>query len=122
MRQLGGAVGLALLASMLLDRSQYHWQELATHVNPARPEVQAMMERLQDRAGALVGVDPEAYAARRLTGMVAREAAVMSFADAFFAISLSFFAIAILLLFVSKPQPTGPVAGRPGPSPQGGRR
>ena len=42
---------------------------------------------------------------RRISGLVAREATVMSFGDAFYALSMAFFAMAFVLVFVSKPQP-----------------
>ena len=110
MRQLGGAIGLAWLASVLADRSQFHWQRIAQSVNPARPEVQAYMDRLTERAGQLTGVDPDAFAVRNIAGLVAREALVMSYGDAFFVLSMAFFAMAAMLVFVAKPQPapTGP--------------
>jgi MFS transporter, DHA2 family, multidrug resistance protein len=105
MRQLGGAIGLAVLASILTDRTQFHWQRLAQHVNPARPEVQAYMDRLTESAGQITGADPQAFAMRRIAALVTREATVMSFGDAFFALSMAFFAMAGLLVFVSKPSP-----------------
>ena len=108
MRQLGGAIGLAVLASILTDRTQFHWQRLAQHINPARPEVQAYIDRLQEGAGQITGADPQAFALRQIAGLVTREATVMSFGDAFFALSMAFFAMAALLVFVSKPSAAPP--------------
>ena len=103
MRNLGGAIGLAGLNTLLTDRGHFHWSRIAEKVNPARPEVQAYLDRLTERAGSLAGIDADAYAARQLANMVLREASVKSFSDAFLAIALSFFLIVVLLVFVAKP-------------------
>jgi DHA2 family multidrug resistance protein len=111
MRQLGGAIGLAMLASLLADRTQFHWQRLSEHINLSRPQVQAMIEHMQERAGTLTGIDPEALAARRLAGTVLREATVMSFADGFLTMSLAFVGITVLLLLATVPRASGPAPG-----------
>jgi MFS transporter, DHA2 family, multidrug resistance protein len=97
-RQLGGAVGLALLNSMLTDRTHFHWQRLSEKVNPARPEVQEQMDRLMERAGSLPGVDPEGFMLRRLAGTVQKQAQVMSFSDGFMMVSFAYFIVVGLML------------------------
>ena len=97
-RQLGGAIGLALLNSLLTDRTHFHWQRLAEKVNAARPDVQAQMDRLRERADSLLGVDPDAFILRRLAATVQREAQVMSFADGFLAVAVTYFVIVGLML------------------------
>jgi MFS transporter, DHA2 family, multidrug resistance protein len=120
-RQLGGAVGLALLNSLLTERSHFHWQRLAEKVNPARPDVQAQMDRLRERAGDLATVDPDAFMLRRLAGTVQRQAQVMSFADGFLAVAMAYFIVVglMLMLLVFTPglaatPPSAPKAGPPG--------
>jgi DHA2 family multidrug resistance protein len=122
MRMLGGAIGLATINTMLQSRGSHHWSRLVEHVNPARPETQAYIERLQEKAGSLVGVEPQAFAVRQIAGLVQREAAVMSFADAFHLIALGFILLAPVML-LAKPM-GAPAAGAPAaptPAPAGAR-
>src|SRR6202035_4098504 len=46
MRNLGGAIGLAALNTVLIERVQFHWNRLAANVNPARPAVQPVLDNL----------------------------------------------------------------------------
>jgi MFS transporter, DHA2 family, multidrug resistance protein len=124
-RQLGGAMGLALLNSLLSDRTQFHWQRLSEKVNAARPEVQFQMDRLRERADTLTGVDPDAYMLRRLAATVQRQAQVMSFADGFLTVAMAYFIVVglMLMLLVLAPKPShssgpplsGPPAGSGAP-------
>ena len=50
MRNLGGAIGLAALNTVLIDRLQLHWARLGEAINLARPVVQARLEHLDRHA------------------------------------------------------------------------
>ena len=118
-RQLGGAIGLALLNSLLTERSHFHWQRLAEKVNAARPDVQAQMDRLRERAGDLATVDPDAFVLRRMAGTVQRQAQVMSFSDGFLAVASAYFIVVglmlLLMLLTPKLVATPPGATRAAP-------
>jgi DHA2 family multidrug resistance protein len=104
MRNLGGAIGLAAINTLMSDRLALHWSRLADHVNPARPEVQAaiagMAARLQD---ALPG-DAQLAAVKRLALLLRREATVMSFNDCLLAMAAVFAFGLLLMPLVRKPQ------------------
>lgn len=110
-RNLGGAVGLALLNTLLHHREALHWSRLADHVDPARPEVEASLDLLADRLEPLLpGVDARLAALDHLGGLVHREALVQAFNDAFLAVALLFAAALCLMPLIRRPAP-GVVAG-----------
>ncbi len=95
-RQLGGSFGIAALASILDRRSDLHRVELARHISPfdagSAAGVERLVESLRDR-----GLEPEAaeVAARHvLDGMLASQAMMEAFYDAF-----AFIAVLFLVLF-----------------------
>ncbi|MEZ4279130.1 MAG: DHA2 family efflux MFS transporter permease subunit [Myxococcota bacterium] len=95
-RQLGGSFGIAALASILDRRSDLHRVELARHISPvdsgSAAGVERLIEGLRDR-----GLEPEAaeVAARHvLDGMIASQAMMEAFYDAF-----AFIAVLFIVLF-----------------------
>ena len=83
MRNLGGAIGIAVCGTILNDRTNLHFLHLAEHLNSTN---QAMLEWLHS-AGKLHG---HAFALRELWALTLREAQTQTFADAFFVIALCF--------------------------------
>ncbi len=102
-RNLGGAVGLAVIATLLTDRQALHHQRLAEAVTWGRPVVE---ERLAEMAAALgaSGVDGEAGALQSIAAAVTREAAVMSFADVFLLLTALFAGLVVLAALVRRPK------------------
>ena len=115
-RNLGGAVGLAMIATLLTDRQALHHARLAEAVAWGRPAVE---ERLAEMAASLDarGVDDEAAALQSIAATVTREAAVMSFADVFVLLTALFAGLVLLAALVSKPK-----AGAAGGGHRGRRR
>jgi MFS transporter, DHA2 family, multidrug resistance protein len=96
-RDLGGAIGLAVLGTVLSTRQQYHWNRLIEEINPARRVVQHFLEMQEGRLGDLVAGDAHRAALRLLANVVQREALVMSFNDALLLLG-GIFAVALLLM------------------------
>ncbi len=96
MRNLGGAVGLALINTVLNDRWDLHLARLHEGVQWANA---AAVERLDAMTGALsaMGSDADRAALKRLAGQVRIQAEVMAFADVFLVLTALF----VLLFFVS---------------------
>jgi DHA2 family multidrug resistance protein len=103
MRNLGGAIGLALLNTILSDQKQLHWNRIAQQVNAGRDSVNIWLEGVAAKLGASVG-DAETAAMKKLVNIVAREAAVMSMNDAFLAMSAVFFLALFLTPLLKKAQ------------------
>lgn len=109
LRNLGGAVGLALINTVIQWRSSFHWARQIEHVTLSRPEVQAQMERLSDdnRVGEIT-----AATAQQVKLLVAREVSVMTFADCFTLMAIMFVVVAFIPPLLRKPLPaTGPGEG-----------
>lgn len=101
MRNLGGAIGLAAINTVILTRSNLHWSRAVEHINPARPEVQARLDQLAAAAEAMGG-DGAAVAAKSLAQMVQYQVAVLSFGDCFFVMALMFVASTIVPMLLRK--------------------
>ncbi len=96
-RDLGGAIGLAVLGTVLTTRQQFHWNRLIESINPARRVVWHFLELQEGRLGDLGNADPHHAAVKLLAGMVQREALVMSFNDALLLLG-GIFAVALVLM------------------------
>jgi len=101
-RNLGGAVGLALINTVLTDRNSFHYARLAEHVQwgsvEAENKLQAMSRNFQSW-----GIDGNSAAISKLTGMVHQQAALLSFIDVFYLLTILFASLACLALLMRKP-------------------
>jgi DHA2 family multidrug resistance protein len=104
MRNLGGAIGLAVLNTILSDRLQLHWNRLAADVNPARASVELAIERLSTKLAAVISGDPDRAALQLVARLVTREATVMTLNDCLLVLAIMSGAALLLLPFVRKPR------------------
>ena len=103
MRNLGGAVGLAAINTVLSQRVQLHWNRLAAEINPGRPGVQAALDHLSARLGDVISGDPNSAAIRLVSRLVAREAMVMTLNDCLLLVAAAFGGALLLMPLVRKP-------------------
>jgi DHA2 family multidrug resistance protein len=106
MRQLGGSIGVALLTTMLSQRQAFHRTVLVEKMASNDPLVLA---RLDTYAGAFLAKGFDLSAARQkalmlLDGIVNQQAAVMSFADTFWATAALILVSLPLVLLLGKPE------------------
>ncbi|MEQ1809801.1 MAG: DHA2 family efflux MFS transporter permease subunit [Terricaulis sp.] len=114
-RNLGGAFGIAALATVQAHSFALHRQELYSAVNPNNPHVAGMIAGMQSYLEQAGAADPERQALMRYAALLDREALVMTFNDQFLllAVVISLSAFAMLLL---RPRPKmGMGAGGPPP-------
>jgi MFS transporter, DHA2 family, multidrug resistance protein len=102
-RNLGGAVGIAIINTMLAVRTNFHQARLAESANPARPEIAERLEMMTNMGVARGFPDPEGYALRALANTIHREALVMAIADAFLVLTIVFVIFALIPPFLQKP-------------------
>jgi MFS transporter, DHA2 family, multidrug resistance protein len=99
MRNLGGAVGIAVCGAILNARTNFHFDAIAYHLTPANGPMTRLVAGLAQRYAAMPGNldDGRVAALKQLWRLTYREAATLAYADAFRAILIAF-AIATLLV------------------------
>ena len=109
-RNLGGAVGLAIINTILTQRQDFHYARLAEHVQWGNPEA---VERLDTMASNFTahGLDGATAAVKQLAAMAQQQASIMSFSDVFVLLTALFLAMILGVLMISKPQGAGPGGG-----------
>jgi MFS transporter, DHA2 family, multidrug resistance protein len=100
-RNLGGAVGLAVINEVLNDRTDLHivrLQERVTWGNATATETLNMFtQRLQGMGDAAL------MAMKQLSQIVHRQAQVMGYGDAFFMLTLFYLGLSLLVMLLKKP-------------------
>ena len=99
MRNLGGAVGIAVCGAILNARTNFHFDMIASYLTPANGPMTRLIAEAAQRYGAIPG-SPEAghhAALKTLWHLAFREASTLAYADAFRAIMVAFI-IATLLV------------------------
>jgi DHA2 family multidrug resistance protein len=102
-RNLGGAVGLASLATIMDHRTDLHFERLRESLNWARDPAMEMYNNLT-RSFSDYGGDASLMALKRLAGMAQREASVMAFADIFTLYTWLFACLLVAALMIKRPQ------------------
>lgn len=88
MRNLGGAIGIAVCGTILNDRGNQHFLHLAEHLNAGNEAMQGMLQTAGDSFAAW-GMDGNAAhtaALKQLWQLTWREAQTQTFSDAFLAV------------------------------------
>jgi DHA2 family multidrug resistance protein len=80
-RDLGGAIGLATIGTIMNNRLHFHWNRLIENINPARPAVQHFLEMQTDRFDPHFAGGGAPAAVKLLGKLVYREAQVLAFND-----------------------------------------
>ncbi len=110
-RNLGGAIGLAAINTVLNDRIDLHLARLHDAANWSRGPATEMLANLTARFHDF-GSNAQAMALKQMSLMARREATVMSFSDVFLMLTILFIALAALGLVMKRPAaPAGAGAG-----------
>ncbi|WP_366501230.1 DHA2 family efflux MFS transporter permease subunit [Phenylobacterium sp.] len=112
-RNVAGAIGLAVLTTILSHQNAVHFMDLASAASQANPTTQAMMDGLDQMMTAGGLADPDGTARKAMSLMMHRQAAVLSFGDAFAVLALGCWFAAGLALF-ARPGPAMPPVERAG--------
>jgi MFS transporter, DHA2 family, multidrug resistance protein len=100
-RNLGGAVGLAIINEILNDRTDLHISRLQDRVNwgnaTATETLNMLTQRLQGMG------DASLMALKQLSQIVHRQAVVMGYGDAFFILTVFYLGLSLLVMLLKKP-------------------
>src|SRR5262249_44468488 len=112
MRNLGGSVGIATIATMLSRNTQAQYNILGTHVSAFDTHVNAMLSQIRGafvaRGMDLASAQRAAYAA--LSGMVSQQAVMVAFVELFRVLAVVFAVVIPLVFIMRKPKPGQPTA------------
>jgi MFS transporter, DHA2 family, multidrug resistance protein len=100
-RNLGGAVGLAVINEVLNDRTDLHISRLQDRMNwgnaTATETLNMLTQKLQGMG------DASLMALKELSMIVHRQAVVMGYGDAFFLLTVFYFGLSLLVMLLKKP-------------------
>jgi MFS transporter, DHA2 family, multidrug resistance protein len=109
-RNLGGAVGLAALTTILNDRTDLHLTRLHEAVGWGHQPALEVLDSLTARFSAY-GSNAQLMALKQLNLITHRQGVVMAFADVFLLLTLLFVSLAFLALIMRRPARTASVGG-----------
>ncbi len=103
-RNLGGAVGLAALNTVLDNRTDLHLARLHEAVNWSRPATGETLANLTARFSSFAGDAPN-MALKQMMLLARQQGTVMAFADVFWLLALLFAAFGLMAVLMRRPPP-----------------
>jgi DHA2 family multidrug resistance protein len=108
MRNLGGAIGIAVCGTILNDRANLHFLRLAEHLNATNAAMLKFVQSISAADAATWAGDAvhgHAAALKRLWSLTWREAQTQTYADAFLAIGACFVIATLMVPLMRKVAP-----------------
>ncbi|MDQ0136352.1 DHA2 family multidrug resistance protein [Neorhizobium galegae] len=110
-RNLGGAVGLAVINTALTQRSDEHYARLSEHVNYGNPAAMNWLDSVGANYNSF-GLDGSAVALQKISGIITQQATLLSFMDVFFILTGLFGSLIFFVFLIAKPaRPAGAGGG-----------
>jgi MFS transporter, DHA2 family, multidrug resistance protein len=114
MRNLGGAVGIAVCGAILNTRTNLHFHDIASTLTPANHPMTGLVQDLSQRYAASLGSADQGHLAamKTLWHLAYREASTLAYADAFQAIMVAFVVATLFVPLLRRvtPPKTAPAA------------
>jgi DHA2 family multidrug resistance protein len=104
MRNIGGAIGLALINTLINARSWLHWQMLGESVRDDRPAVREALGGMAAAARNGIGGDGAQAGTAMLMHQMQQQVAVQTFGDLFLMLALMMATTMLLLPLIEKPR------------------
>ena len=109
-RNLGGAIGLAALTTVLNDRTDLHLARLHESITWSRQPALEMLNKLTQQFSSY-GSDAQQMALKQLNAIAHRQGVVMAFADVFLVLTFLFVGLAVLSVLIKPPRAGAPAGG-----------
>ena len=106
-RNVGGAIGLATLSSIVGQGTRQHVSEISARMNAADPQSQAMLSGLVQRMTDMGVADPAGAARKAMAFMVEKQAMTIAFGEAFGLLAVLTVAVGFVSLLTRRPPPQG---------------
>ena len=106
-RNLGGAVGLAIINTMLTQRTDDHYARLSEQLNWGNHAALDWLSSVGANYDSY-GLDGTAVAIQKLSGVVTQQAWLLSFMDVFLGLTVLFSCLVFLALLLKKPKGAAP--------------
>jgi DHA2 family multidrug resistance protein len=102
MRNIGGSFGIATMTTFLARRNQVHQDQLVGHISAFDPHTRNVLHGLQSwfQVHGFNSVDASKKALAAIYGMVQRQAAMLSFVEAFWIMGVIFLLMLPLLFLL----------------------
>jgi DHA2 family multidrug resistance protein len=106
MRNLGGAIGIAALQTLLTKREQYHSNVLSQHVTMLEQATRTRLDQLTQyfiSHGVVDRVDAVHHAYVAIGKVIQKQAFILGFSDTFYLLGVSQIVALIAALMLTKP-------------------
>ncbi|AIL12291.1 MFS transporter [Candidatus Paracaedimonas acanthamoebae] len=104
MRNLGGAIGLALINTILIKRLDLHKARISDNLKMGKVQLESFLYSLETKFEDLNIQDGHRTALKKLAGLVEREAGVQAFNDCYNIMGWLFAASFVLIFLLRKPE------------------
>ena len=107
MRNLGGAVGIAVCGAIFNNQTNFHFLYIASHLTAANAAMAQLVRGMTERWSAALGSPAAGHAAAlsQLWHLAYREASTLAYADAFRAIMMAFIVATLMVPLMRKVAP-----------------
>ena len=119
MRNIGGSFGIAVMTTFLTRRTQFHYSRLAEHIYAGNLATQQMYDGLRAffRSHGADSYTAGRQALAALSGMIERQASMLSFVEAFWVLGVLFCCMIPFLMLLHRPKhQTATRTSKPGPA------
>ncbi|MBR0558079.1 DHA2 family efflux MFS transporter permease subunit [Ciceribacter sp. L1K23] len=106
-RNLGGAVGLAIINTVLTQRTDEHYARLSEHVSWSNRSALDWLNSVGANYDSY-GLDGSVTAIKKLSGIVTQQSWLLSFMDVFMGLTFLFAGLIVLVLMIKKPAAAAP--------------